>query len=127
MALGRWRAVLTVLVIVIAALSLLAGGRILLWPSQPQLTATYHAVVLTNGQVFFARVEQLGSPYSVLTDIYYLQRRVDAEARQASPSLVKTSTEMHEPDRMFVNSRHILFIEPVSGESQIAKLIEQMR
>ncbi len=32
--------------------------------------------------------------------------------------------EWHGPDRMILNATHILFIEPVSPDSQVAKLIE---
>ena len=91
------------------------------------LTTPYQAVVLVNGQVFFGRLEHLGTPYPVLHDVHYLQRQANPATQQATNTLRKTRTDWHEPDRMILNASQILFIEPVKPGSTVAKLIEELR
>ncbi len=95
--------------------------------SQPEidLTATYHAVLLTNGQAFFGKLEKAGSAYPVLRDVYYLHNEVNPETNQVSTNLIKRGTEIHAPDMTVLNASHILLIEPVSPGSQVAKRIEE--
>jgi hypothetical protein len=89
------------------------------------LTTAYQAVALDNGQVYFGKIEGLGSPYPVLTDVYYVQARVNPKTKKTTNILVKQGKEWHAPDRVVLNARHIVFIEPVTTGSQVAKLIEE--
>jgi hypothetical protein len=41
--------------------------------------------------------------------------------------LIKRGKEGHAPDRMIINAQQILFIEPVTPGSQVAKLIEELK
>lgn len=91
----------------------------------PPLTTAYQAVALDNGQVYFGKIEGLGSPYPVLTDVYYVQARVNPKTKKTTNILVKQGKEWHAPDRVVLNARHIVFIEPVTTGSQVAKLIEE--
>ena len=94
----------------------------------PDLSTPYHAVALTNNQVYFGRIDRLGTDYVVLRDVYYIQSRVNQETKQVANILVKRGGEWHGPDRMIVNRQHVLLIEPVKSDSQVAKLIaEQTR
>lgn len=121
---GRWGGV--ALVVLLAAL-----GGYLLGTVRSTLRLTfatpYQAVLLTNGQVFFGRLEQAGSPFPVMTDVYYVQTQINPETRQASNVLLKRGTEWHAPDRMTFNAAHVLLIEPVTEGSQVAKLIAEQK
>jgi hypothetical protein len=112
-----------------AAVMAVALGLIsyLVWhQSQPPvLRATYHAVLIGNGQAFFGRVQSLDTDYLVLQDVYYIQSRQNPETKQVSNMLVKRGQEWHSPDRMILNRRHVVLLEPVTENSQVAKLIAE--
>jgi len=90
-----------------------------------ELSDQYYAVLLTNGQAYFGKLENLNSQYPVLRDIYYIQSQVNQQTNQPTNTLIKRGNEWHKPDRMILNRDHILFIEPVSKDSQMAKLIDE--
>jgi hypothetical protein len=85
---------------------------------------SYSAVLLDNNQVYFGKLDKASSAYPVLTDVYYIQSQVNQETKAVTNILVRRGNELHGPDRMFLNSRHILFIEPVGPNSKVAQLIE---
>jgi hypothetical protein len=89
----------------------------------PALSTPYHAVALTNGQVFFGRIEALGTDYTVLRDVFYIQSRQNPDTKQVANVLIKRGGEWHAPDRMIINRQQVLLIEPVKEDSQVAKLI----
>ena len=91
----------------------------------PELSTPFHAVALTNGQVYFGKVEGLGTEYTVLRDVYYIQSRQNPETKQVANVLVKRGGEWHGPDRMILNKQHVLLIEPVKADSQVARLIAE--
>ena len=111
-------------VVIAAALSVTAfqGWRT---QSPPALTTPYHAVLLANGQAFFGRIESLHSEEVVLQDVFYIQSRTNPETKQITNILVKRGQEWHAPDRMILNKRHVMLIEPVTEGSQVAKLIAE--
>jgi hypothetical protein len=92
-----------------------------------QFHTPYQAVLLLSGQAYFGKLENFGSPYPVLTDVYYVQNQVNQETKQVTNTLVKRGKEWHEPDRMVLNARQIVFVEPVTPGSQLAKLIEDLK
>jgi hypothetical protein len=109
-------------IVIAAALCVIAyestrGGAV------PALSTPYHAVALTNGQVFFGRIEALGSDYTVLRDVFYIQSRQNPDTKQVANVLIKRGGEWHAPDRMIINRQQVLLIEPVKEDSQVAKLI----
>ena len=113
-------------VVIAAALSVMAyqgvrsgRGRV------PDLSTPYHAVALTNGQVFFGRIEALGTDYTVLRDVFYIQTRQNPENKQVANVLIKRGGEWHAPDRMILNPQQVVLIEPVKEDSQVAKLIAE--
>ena len=118
-----WLMVLIGMVIA-AALSVLAYERVRNHAT-PTLSAQYHAVLLVNGAAFFGRIENLRSEHPVLTDVYYIQSRTNPETKQVTSALVKRGSEWHAPDRMILNKRTVLLIEPVKEDSQVAKLIAE--
>lgn len=87
----------------------------------------YYAVLLTNGSVYFGHMEGLGSPFPVLKEVYYVQSSQNPETKEVKNILVKRGKEWHGPDRMILNEKAIVFVEPVGIDSTVAKLIEESR
>jgi hypothetical protein len=77
----------------------------------------YYAVLLTNGSVYFGKLEGLGTPLPVLTDVYYVQSNVNQETKAVSNVLVKRGKEWHGPDRVIVSDKSIVFVKPVGADS----------
>ena len=97
-------------------------------PPLPKVEANgYYAVLLTNGSVYFGQLDGLGSEYPVLKDVYYVQSNVNQETKAVSNALVKRGKEWHGPDRMILNAKAIVFLEPVGKDSRVAKLIEESK
>ena len=93
----------------------------------PKLPTGYQAVVLTNGQVAFGKAEFLGADYILLSDVFYIRSQVNPETKAVTNTLVKKGQEWHGAEEMYINSRHVVTIEPVSPESQVAKLIKEQK
>lgn len=93
----------------------------------------YEAVFLTNGQVYFSKVEDRNKQFITLNDIYYLRVQQNLQPAtgaqqqdQPSISLVKLGNELHGPeDVMFVNRQHVLFIEPLKTDSNVVQAIRK--
>ena len=88
----------------------------------------YYAVLLSNGSVYFGKLEGLGSAYPVLRDVYYVQTTTNPETKAVSSILVKRGKvkrgkEWHGPDRMILNEKAVVFVEPVGGDSKVSQLI----
>jgi len=82
-------------------------------------------VLLTNGSVYFVRLQDYGTPHPVLTDVYYVVSQTNPDTKQASNVLVKRGKELHGPDRMYLNGSQIIFVEPVDPNSKVAQLINE--
>jgi hypothetical protein len=89
-------------------------------------TGSYQAVFLQNGLVVYGKLEGLGQPYPVLTDVYYIRRDVNNETKEVRSQLVKRGAEFHGPDRMVLNAQHVMFVEPVRDGSTISKMIQDL-
>ena len=89
--------------------------------------STYQAVVLDNGQVFIGKLEQSGSAYPLLRDVFYIQRLTEGDKKEVKNVLLKRGNEWHKPDYMRLNARHIVMIEPVAPESRMALLIQEAK
>lgn len=87
----------------------------------------YYAVLLNNNSVYFGKLEGLGSEFPVLHDVYYVQSNVNQETKQVANVLVKRGKEWHAPDRMIINEKSIVFVEPVGADSKVAQLIAESR
>lgn len=120
--------------VLLAALSLVAvailAGSAGWWArgraAAPRLDTPYQAVVLSNGQVYYGKLQGLGSAYPVLTDVYYVQVGVDPTTKQTKSVLLKRGNEWHSPDRMLLNAHQILMVEPVGAGSRVARLIAEL-
>ena len=85
----------------------------------------YQAVFLDNGQVYFGKVSDTGSAYILLDDVYYIQRVEEADKKEVKNVLIKRGNELHGPEFMRINTRHVVLIEPVSPDSRVAQLIRE--
>jgi hypothetical protein len=93
----------------------------------PKLTASYYAVLLSNGQVYFGHLEGLGTPFPILREVYYVQSGVDSQTKEQKNILLKRGGEWHAPDQMILNASQILLVEPVGTDSRVANLIAQLK
>jgi hypothetical protein len=93
--------------------------------SSVRFSTPYQAVLLTNGSVYFGHLQDYGTSHPFLTDVFYVVSQTDPETKQVKSSLVKRGKEMHEPDRMYLNSSQIVFVETVGTNSKVAQLIAQ--
>ncbi len=94
----------------------------------------YQAIFLTNGQVYFGKIDKIGGTGYTLKDIYYLQvqQGVQGEnAQQQNPdqnqnlSLAKLGSELHGPeDVMYIEGKQVLFWENLKTDGQVAKAIQ---
>lgn len=92
-------------------------------PKGPVITTPYAAVLLDNNQVYYGKLANADGPFPELTDVYYTLSSVNQETKAVTNVLVRRGNEFHGPDRMFLNARHIIFIEPVGPNSKVAQLI----
>jgi hypothetical protein len=92
---------------------------------QPLLTTPYQAVTLTNGSVFYGRIDHLGSDHPVLRNAFSLRHEQNAETQQPSHVLVRREDELTGADHMIFPVTSIAFVEPVHADSIVGRLIEQ--
>jgi hypothetical protein len=95
----------------------------------------YQAVFLTNGQVYFGKLHNLGSAYITLEDVYYIQANPQQSQNtqggaSASPqpnlTLVKLGDELHGPERqMQIASNQVIFWENLKGDSKVVDAIKK--
>ena len=95
--------------------------------SSSQFPTPYQAVLLSNGSVYFGHLQGYGGRNPVLTEVYYIVTQTNPETKQNNNVLVKRGKELHEPDRMYLNPRFIVFVEPVGTNSKVAQLIAQAK
>ena len=92
-------------------------------------TAEYQAVFLTNGQVYFGKLTDLGNAYVTISDIYYLQvqqslQQGSAGNTSSQVSLAKLGSELHGPeDKMHIASDQVLFWENMKNDSKVTQAI----
>ena len=87
----------------------------------------YQAVYLDNGQIFFGKISETGSPFPLLRDVFFVQSQVDREKKETKNLLIRRGSEAHGPDFIRLNSRHIVVIEPVAPDSRVAQLIREAK
>lgn len=109
--------------VVVLALTLVsiskAGDR------PPVFHTTYQAVLLDDGQVYYGKISRLGGRFAEMHDVYYIINKEDPKTKTVRHILVRRGHELHAPTETFLNVRHIIMIEPVGPESEVAKLIAE--
>ena len=94
--------------------------------SQPITFSTpYQAVLLANNSVYFGKLAGWGTRSPVLTDVFYIISKTNPDNKQVQNALVKRGKELHGPDRMYLNTNQIIFVEPVGPDSKVAQLINE--
>ncbi len=111
--------------------SLPALGSI--WPS-----TKWQAVFLTNGQVYFGKIDRVGWSTVILKDIYYLQvvnvplqRTIEGQATATANqettqqlTLVKLGNELHGPtDEIRINRDQLMFTEFLKNDGRVVEAI----
>lgn len=96
----------------------------------------YQAVFFTNGQVYFGKLQDAGSEYMKLTDIYYLQTQAGADSAnpqattndQNNVQLIKLGDEIHGPeDQMIISKDQMLFYENLKADGKVAQSIDKYK
>jgi hypothetical protein len=113
-------------------LGLIVGGLCIgFWmhyhASGPAFDTPYQAVLLDTGQVYYAKVEGLGTPFPVLHDVYYVQSSTDPLTKEVKNVLIRRGKELHGPTETVVNARHVVMVEPIGPSSKVAELIAQQQ
>ena len=95
----------------------------------------YQAVFLSDGQIYFGKVDESNEDYLILEDIYYLQveQQVQPEREgdgdqpsQPRISLAKLGNELHGPeDAMYINRTNILFWENLKDDGRVTQAITE--
>jgi|SRR5215469_16367760 len=111
----------------IIAVAILGNAWIVTHPRAVSFDQTYQAVLLTNNNVYFGRLEGYGTDNPVLSEVYCVQTVVDPETKVQSNILAKRGKEWHSPDRMYINPKQILIVEPVGPNSRVAELIKELK
>jgi len=130
-----------ILIIIIIAVILLVGLYLIskytslnvLNVNKTSANATgWNAVFLSNGQVYFGKIESQNSDTLVLSSIYYLQvtsqiqpaDQAAQQQQQQNVSLVKLGNELHGPkDSMRINMAHVLFTEELKPDSKVVDAV----
>lgn len=106
--------------------------------AQPDKDA-YQAVFLSNGQVYFGKLDKVNNKnYVQMSNIYYLQVDQELQAESSKPKdskaakqdaeggmqLIKLGDELHGPtDKMQIKSSQVLFWEDLKADSKVAEAI----
>jgi hypothetical protein len=96
----------------------------------------YQALFLTNGQVYFGKLDLLSGDYYKLTSIFYLQTSSanstssqnpqDTSKNSTDVKLIKLGSEVHGPqDEMVVGKDQVLFLENLKSDGKVAQSISQ--
>lgn len=84
----------------------------------------HKAVLLTNGDVYFAKVDAGLGRYVTLRDVFYPQVAQVPEGQQPEIRLIKFGGELHGPqDEIRVNRDHLIMIQPLRIDSQVLQTI----
>lgn len=132
------------LVVVVAVVVLLVGGGYYFLKGRGGggiRSGEYHAVFLTNDQVYFGRIAESTDQEVVLNDVYYLLLSRPAQIQPQTPEATPGAggqakyilmhlgdRETHGPmDEMRINREQILFIEPLREDSKIIRGINDYK
>ncbi len=117
-------AVCGVVIVAMLAVSILQNHRRF---HRPLMTTPYQAVTLIDGNVFYGRIDHLGSDHPVLREPFSVRHEVDAQTQKPRYVLVWRKDEMNGADHIIFPVTSIAFVEPVRPDSTIGKLIERAR
>jgi len=90
-----------------------------------EFNTNYQALLLSNNNAYFGRIENMDSQFITLTDIFYIQTKPTDDPKLVNNVLIKRGKEIHKPDKMYISREHVIAIEPVANDSQLADLIRK--
>jgi hypothetical protein len=111
----------------IVAVAIVLNGWIVTHQRSVTFTQTYQAVLLSNNNVYFGKLEGYGTDNPVLSEVYYVETAIDPLTKQQRNILTKRGKEWHSPDRMYINPKQIVIVEPVGPNSRVAELIKELK
>lgn len=82
----------------IIALSILLASWISARTHVVQFDKPYQAVLLSNGRVYYGRLDGYGTDHPVLRKVYYIQSTVNPQTHEQTNVLTKRGKEWHGPD-----------------------------
>jgi len=99
----------------------------------------FHAVFMSNGQVYFGKISRINDQFATVDQVYYLrkfdtplqpiadnERATIDDKNKPDLQIVKLGGEIHGPqNRMTINRQHILFIEELKADSRVVQTIEK--
>jgi hypothetical protein len=116
---------LILVVLVVRTQLFRAGIASLFAPSAAEVIDhnVYQAVFLTNGATYFGKLQDQGSDWFLLTDVFYL-----STSDQSGTQLIKRGNEPQGPrEPMIIPRDQILFIENMRDDGDIVSLIRRFK
>lgn len=120
----------SVTIVAVSAIFLMRNAN----PSEGQYVSSshYQAVFLSNGQVYFGKIQAVNAKYIDLTNIFYLNSNATSSTDTSKTSsssnnytLIKLGCELHGPyDRMVINADQVTFWENLQDSGQVVKTIK---
>jgi hypothetical protein len=86
-----------------------------------------HSVMLTNGQVYYGKLEEIGRGYVTLSDVYYVSVLTDPQGNRQNRLMNRQRSDWHAPLKMTIPIEKVVMLEQVGPESTVARGIEQER
>jgi len=116
---------LILVVLVVRTQLFRAGVATLFAPSAAEVIDRnlYQEVVLSNGSTYFGKLQEQGSDWFVLSDIFYL-----SVSEQSGTQLIKRGSEAQGPKEPMIIARgQVLFIENLRDDGDIVTLIKKYK
>ena len=131
----RFKPLLIAILAVVVVAGLIVAGSILFrqFSSGTAIDSNkYQAVFLSNGQVYFGKLQNSSGEYLKLTNVFYLQTKTDPATQNPQTTstngnnveLVKLGSEIHGPDdQMVINHSQVLFYENLKPDGRVSQSI----
>ena len=94
---------------------------------RPLLTTAYQRVTLQNGEIFYGRIDHLGTDHPVLRDAMRIANEKSASATEPRYVLIHRKDEPHGADHIIFPATSIASVEPVRPDSPIGQVIAAAR
>ena len=133
--LSKIKKILKIIVVLMVMVAIIFGGIYLYnkYFSKVSSGGVYSAVFLSNGQVYFGKIEENNSKEIILNNVFYLQNSDNSgtagQSIQGSKfTLIKLGNELHGPtDELFINKQNVLFYEYLRTDSQVVQSIKNYK
>ncbi|NCU30671.1 hypothetical protein EOL73_01720 [Candidatus Saccharibacteria bacterium] len=106
---------------------------VLFWPKSGlggSINSRYQAVFLSNGSVYFGKLQTINDSYLKITNVYFIEDKTSVDASTATNdnkiNLIKLDASVHGPkDEMIINRDQVLFFENLKEGGAADKLLEE--